>query len=50
MKKSYHLICAKYKKSEKAKISYIFVKALGVLLFAKSPKMKIKKYLRRRIN
>ena len=50
MKKSYHLICAKYKKSEKAKISYIFEKALGVLLFAKSPKMKIKKYLRRRIN
>ena len=50
VKKSYHLICAKYKKPEKAKISYIFEKALGVLLFAKGPKMKLKKYLRRRIN
>ena len=43
MKKLYCVICGKYTKFEKPKISYLLEKMLVPLLFAVSAKMKIKK-------
>ena len=43
MKKLYCVICGKYRKFEKPKISYLLEKTLVPLLFAVSAKMKIKK-------
>ena len=45
----YCVICGKHRKFKNPKI-YIFEKALGLLLFTVSVKMKMKKYQRRRIN
>ena len=46
MKKLYCVICGKYRKFEKPKISYLLEKALVFLLFAVSVKMKKRKYLK----
>ena len=46
MKKLYCVICGKYRKFEKPKISHLLEKALVFLLFAVSVKMKKKKYLK----
>ena len=43
MKKIYCVICGKYRKFEKSKISCLLEKTLVSLLFAVSAKMKIKK-------
>ena len=42
-------ICRNYRKFEKLKISYLFEKHLSFLLFAVSGRMKIKKYLKKKI-
>ena len=48
MKKLYCVICCKYRKFEKLKISYILEKTLALSLFAVSVKMKMKKYLKKK--
>ena len=49
MKKLYCVLCGKYRKFEKPKISYVLEKTLVFLLFAVSAKMKTKKYLKKKI-
>ena len=49
MKKLYCVICSKYSKFEKPKISYLLEKTLVlVILFAVSVKMKMRKYLKKK--
>ena len=48
MKKLYCVICGKYRKFEKPKISYILEKHYFFLLFVVNVKMKMKKYLKKR--
>ena len=47
MKKLYWIICGKYKKFEKPKISYLF-ETQFFLLFAVGARMKMKKYLKKK--
>ena len=48
MKKLYCVICGKYRKFEKPKISYVFEKHEFFLLLAVSARMKMKKYLKKK--
>ena len=48
MKKLYCVICAKYRKFEKPKISYILEKTLVYYIIYSNVKMKMKKYLRKK--
>ena len=48
MKKIYCVICGKYRKFEKPKISYLLKKHLFFLLFAVSARMNMKNYLKKK--
>ena len=48
MKKLYCVICAKYRKFEKPKISHILEKILVYYIIYSNVKMKMKKYLRKK--
>ena len=48
MKKLYCVICSKYRKFEKPKISYLFKKYQIFLLSAVSTRMKMKNYLKKK--
>ena len=49
MGKLYRAICGKYRKLEKPKISYILGKTLIISFFAVSPRMNMKRYLKKKI-
>ena len=50
MSKLYCVICGKYGKFEKPKISYLLEKTLALPIICRSARTKMKNYLRRRIN
>ena len=48
MKKLYYIICGKYRKFVKPKISYLLEKALVLSIFTVSARMKMKNYLKKK--
>ena len=48
MKKLYCIICYKYRKFEKPKISYLLEKTIVLSIIGVSARMKMKKYLKKK--